>query len=175
MEVVKYGLYTLVSNEQRSSKDGKRLAHVRCACGKAEYKRLYHLKIGRCTSCKSCASKRTAVKCPPPVNRTGCAGLSGTYWVQLRAGAKRRGIAFDLTPEYAWSLFTGKCALTGVDVTLTPKSKTASLDRIDNDKGYEEGNVWWVHKEVNRLKNNYQLADLYKWCELLLCERDRQS
>jgi hypothetical protein len=45
---------------------------------------------------------------------------------------------------------------------------TASLDRIDNTKGYEEGNVWWVHKEANRLKNNYTLNDLLYWCRLIL-------
>lgn len=184
MENVTFGFYTLASTEEKKSKDGKRMAHVRCACGKEEYKLLYHLRIGRCTSCKSCASKRTSVNHKPPVKRKGCGGLSGTHFNAIKFGATRRGIAFNLTPEYMWSIYTGSCALTGVPTTLVPKIKnsnvdwdaiTASLDRKDNSKGYEEGNVWWVHKEVNRLKNNYKLDDLYKWCELLLSERDRQS
>ena len=29
---------------------------------------------------------------------------------------------------------------------------TASLDRIDSKKGYIEGNVQWVHKNVNKMK-----------------------
>ena len=29
---------------------------------------------------------------------------------------------------------------------------TASLDRIDQNKGYEIGNVQWVHKDVNLMK-----------------------
>lgn len=45
---------------------------------------------------------------------------------------------------------------------------TASLDRKDNKLGYEEGNVWWVHKMVNRLKNNYSLEELLYWSKLLL-------
>jgi len=32
------------------------------------------------------------------------------------------------------------------------RETTASLDRINNDLGYIEGNVQWVHKDVNRMK-----------------------
>lgn len=30
-----------------------------------------------------------------------------------------------------------------------------SLDRIDSNKGYVEGNVQWVHKDVNMMKQSY--------------------
>lgn len=184
MKEVTFGEYVLASDKVEKSSDGKRMLHVRCSCGKEEYKRAGHLKSGRCTSCKSCASKRTAAKYPPPINRKGCVGLSGTHYNAIRSGAARRGLEFSVSPEYLWRLYTGKCSLTGVPLVLEPSIKntnvnwdiiTASLDRMDNSLGYVEGNVWWVHKSVNRLKNNYSLEELYKWCELLLCERDRQS
>jgi len=35
------------------------------------------------------------------------------------------------------------------------KSKTASLDRIDNNLGYTINNIQWVHKDINRIKREY--------------------
>mgnify|MGYP007044016634 CR=1 FL=1 len=32
---------------------------------------------------------------------------------------------------------------------------TASLDRIDSSKGYIEGNVQWVHKDINWMKQDF--------------------
>jgi len=43
--------------------------------------------------------------------------------------------------------------LSGLDISFT--GKTASLDRIDNEKGYVEGNVQWVHKDINNMKHTY--------------------
>lgn len=42
--------------------------------------------------------------------------------------------------------------------------QTASLDRIDSSKGYIEGNVQWLHKDINRLKINYSDEDLIQIC-----------
>lgn len=153
---------------------------VQCECGKIEIKRKDWVESGRTTSCKSCASKRTAKRYPPPVNRTGCQGLSGTHYISIKSGAIRRNISFEVSPEFLWELFekqNRKCALTGTTLVLENKIKnnnvdwdviTASLDRKDNSKGYTEDNVWWVHKTVNRLKNNYSLEELLYWSRLLL-------
>lgn len=153
---------------------------VQCDCGKVEIKRKDWVISGRTTSCKSCASKRTAQSYPPPINRKGCNGLSGTHFLTIKQGAKRRNILFDLTPEFLWKLYEnqhGRCALTNLPIILDCKIKdhnvdwdviTASLDRIDSTKPYIESNVWWVHKTVNRLKNNYSLEELLYWSKLLL-------
>mgnify|MGYP003351787189 CR=1 FL=1 len=62
--------------------------------------------------------------------------------------------------EYLNDLFIeqqGKCKLSGIEISLpkkwNDKNYTASLDRIDSDKGYEKGNVQWVHKHINVMKN----------------------
>jgi len=153
---------------------------VQCNCGRIDIKRKDWVITGRTTSCKNCASKRTAAKYPPPVNRTGCYGLSGTHYLSIKAGASKRNITFDLSAEFLWNLFEsqkGKCALTGVDIVLVNKIKnnnvdwnviTASLDRKDSSNGYTEDNVQWVHKTINRLKNNYSLEELLYWSKLLL-------
>lgn len=173
----KYNQLTVL--EEVKHKD-RLMYRVQCDCGKVEIKRKDWVHSGRATSCKSCASKRTALSFPPPVNRKGCSGLSGTHFLAIKFGAKRRNISFKLTPTYLWDLFEkqhGRCALTGLPIVLVNKIKnqnvdwdivTASLDRIDNTKGYEVGNVWWVHKKINRLKNNYSLEELLYWSKLLL-------
>lgn len=172
--------YNHLTVEQEVSKDGRRYFVTHCDCGKVELKRKDWVISGRTTSCKSCASKRTAQKYPPPINRKGCEGLSGTHFLSIKNGAERRNISFELTPEFLWKLYKdqkGLCALTGVPIVLENRIKkqnvdwsvvTASLDRIDNSLGYIEGNVWWVHKIVNRLKNNYSLEELLFWSKLLL-------
>mgnify|MGYP007086710815 CR=1 FL=1 len=175
-----FGDYTLFDDETRISSDNRKLLHVICKCGSIDFKQERYLKIGRTTSCKSCSAKKTAKKFPPPILRTGFGDLSGTHYIAIRSGALRRGIRFDLSPEYLWRMFEkqkGKCALTNLDLTLNRSLKkqnvnwdviTASVDRINSDIGYVDGNVWWVHKEVNRLKNDYSLEELLYWCKLLV-------
>lgn len=79
-------------------------------------------------------------------------------------GAKKRNLEFDIDIEYIWNLFlfqNRKCALTGVDLTFNldkswiNRNATASLDRIDNTKGYIKGNLQWIHKIVNMMKQDF--------------------
>ena len=172
--------YNQLTIQQEVIKNGRRMFVTKCDCGKLEVKRKDWVLSGRTTSCKSCSCKRTAAKYPPPVNRTGCEGLSGTHYLAIKYGASRRNILFDVTPEFLWKLYEkqdGLCALTGVPIVLTALIKnqnvdwdvvTASLDRIQNDGGYTTDNVQWVHKTINRLKNNYSLEELLYWSKLLL-------
>lgn len=39
------------------------------------------------------------------------------------------------------------------------------LDRIDSSKGYIEGNVQWVHKDVNMMKQNYSQKYFIEMCK----------
>lgn len=165
---------------QEVTHNQRRMYEVRCDCGRVEVKRKDHVLSGRAKSCKSCASKATASRHPPPVVQKGCGDLSGTHYNAIKNGAKRRGIQFSVTKEYLWNLYqeqNGMCALSGVEITLSRKLKrnnvdwdvvTASVDRINNTKGYVEGNLWWVHKDVNRLKNNYSVSELLAWCSLVV-------
>jgi len=176
----RYNSYTVISELVGKSPDNKRTFMVRCGCGNENEVRASHLISGRSKSCKSCASKRTARNFPPPVNFKGVGGLSKTHYSHIKHGAISRGKSFNVSIEHLWNLFEkqqGLCALTKVPLVLKPSIKnsnvnwdviTASLDRIDNTVGYEEGNVWWVHKEMNRLKNNYSLNELLFWSSKLI-------
>lgn len=75
--------------------------------------------------------------------------------------ASRRGLIVSVTNEYAVSLFEGRCALTGVPIEL---NVTASLDRIDSSLGYIEGNLQWLHKDINRMKSDWNQNDFIEMC-----------
>lgn len=83
----------------------------------------------------------------------------------------------DIDISYIWELFleqNRKCALTGLELTFPSKStnselkkSTASLDRIDSSKGYIKGNLQWVHKDVNIMKNVYSNEYFIHICNLI--------
>lgn len=41
---------------------------------------------------------------------------------------------------------------------------TASLDRIDSSKDYTIGNVQWIHKSINLMKNVIPQDIFVEWC-----------
>ena len=101
--------------------------------------------------------------------------ITSFYWKHIQWGAKSRKRLFTIDIKYAWDLYekqNRKCALSGVDITLGQKNQhdkvqTASLDRIDIHLGYIEGNVQWIHKRVNRLKNILTNDELIFWSNLI--------
>jgi hypothetical protein len=46
-------------------------------------------------------------------------------------------------------------------------TKTASLDRIDSSKGYIEGNVQWVHRNINLMKLDHSEEKFLNYCKLV--------
>jgi hypothetical protein len=103
--------------------------------------------------------------------------LSATYFAMIKGGAKARGIKFDIDINTVWQLFIAqhcKCELTGLEIALSRSTRqykiqeqTASLDRIDSTKGYVLGNVQWVHKDVNRMKNAFTQERFIEVCNLV--------
>lgn len=96
--------------------------------------------------------------------------ISGIYWWGVREGAKRRNLKFTITKEDMWQLYLSqgkRCALSNVNIDfgegLTRKNQTASLDRIDPSRGYEEKNVRWVHKLVNQMKMAMTDQEFCEW------------
>src|SRR5436305_13969036 len=121
---------------------------------------------------------------PTQVNKNnwkGYGNISGSYWRTILCRAKSKHITIDITIEYIWGLFLQQnilCALTGIPITFAKnyKSKnktqqTASLDRINGNLGYIKGNVRWVHKDVNYIKQQYDDDYLYNICELIIQKR----
>jgi hypothetical protein len=112
----------------------------------------------------------------------GYGDIHGKWWNNIIKGARRRSHEFKLDIKYAWNLYlrqNKQCKLSGVDIVFAETSRgfqngytTASLDRIDNFKGYIKGNVQWVHKDVNLMKQKMSQQELIKWCKLIAKHRD---
>lgn len=63
-----------------------------------------------------------------------------------------------------------RCALTDIELVMPERfgdARTASLDRIDSSGSYRIGNVQWVHKDVNRMKNDFDQDYFVKMCRLV--------
>lgn len=108
-------------------------------------------------------------------DRYGClsdrrAVVSPTHWKSIQTAASVRELEFDLPKIFTEHLLEDqdyRCKLSGVPIFLGDRSMkdeiTASLDRIDSDKGYFIGNVQWLHKDVNKIKSNYTDEEFIGW------------
>ena len=164
-----FGEWTVL--EQITSKDSKAryisLLRVRCGCGTEKLIRKSGVIEGRSKACKPCSTRLKAVN-------PGYKQLGGAQIWHIKKGAEKRNLEYKLTPEYMWTLLEQqdfKCALTGIPLIIHKiKSSeiTASLDRIDNTKGYTPENVRWVHKRINVMRMNMTDQELLHWCTLLI-------
>jgi hypothetical protein len=95
--------------------------------------------------------------------------VPGRKFSAIKYNAARRGIPFDLTIEYLdelWLLQNGQCLYSGEDLDITSRNgATASLDRKNSNLGYVEGNVAWVHNDVNYLKHTLDEDRLFELIE----------
>lgn len=131
----------------------------KCDCGslvEVDSRNLIHAHTKSCGCLKRCKTKENK-------GWQGCGDLSGRDWGLIKQKASERKLSVTITIEDAWAQFkaqNSRCALTGWPLTLESvkgsySNKTASLDRIDSSRGYEVGNIQWLHKDVNLMKSYF--------------------
>jgi hypothetical protein len=151
------------------------LAEVECVCANVRLLNLHYAATSgrRCAECgnKQCGSANGFFK--------GYEGLYGNWISSLNKRNKILGFEpCDFDMKYLWELYlhqNKKCALTGLPIEMKVKDSTAydgfrriaSLDRKDSKQGYKIGNVQWVHKDINIMKNKYDLEYFKYMCELV--------
>lgn len=144
-----------------------------CDCGKKVTFSADHLTRKK-SPVKSCGCLKKSIKGKNHHQWKGYEGISGNWWynhvLRERGQRKRDKIPVEITIKEAWDLFLNqkkKCALSGVDIKIdsTAKYNTASIDRIDSSKGYEIGNIQWVHKDVNFMKRTYSQKYFIETCK----------
>ena len=87
-----------------------------------------------------------------------------------RAREKFPDKLFNITIDYLEEIFPHKdrrCPVLNIQFKRNsrgkgPTSNSPSLDRIDNDKGYEIGNMVWVCDRVNTIKSNSTPNEIIK-------------
>lgn len=141
-----------------------------CECGNTTRLSTDVIKSGHTKSC-GCSHNAGRENC----NWKGIGDISGGYWCQLLKRSKETNKDFDITKEYIWDLFLNqdkKCALTGIELKFPTKQSlrdgTASLDRIDSDIGYIKGNVQWIHKDINWMKQDFSEKYFIEMCQKII-------
>lgn len=136
----------------------------KCRCGKKVSVLTSKLINGHT---KSCGCYRSELG----IGRNKSFGqITGSYWNSIVCAARSRGLALEISIADAWNKFeqqNGKCKYTGSTLSLSKGKRTASLDRIDNQKGYTIDNIQWVHKRINIMKNNMSEPEFLDWCHLV--------
>jgi hypothetical protein len=83
---------------------------------------------------------------------------------------------YDVDLDYLKEVWDSqnKCVYTGVELQL-PKWKgindplyTASIDRVESDKGYVKGNIQFISITSNHAKNSMTHEQMIKFCELIV-------
>lgn len=143
-------------------KRGQLAWRCRCDCGGEAVDTVSALRAGARKHC-GCASYLTG-----SASRAwrGYGEIPAKLWSQIQTNARRRGINFSVTGEAAWAAYQrqqGRCALSGVLLSLKLSAITASLDRIESSKGYVDGNIQWLHKDVNMMKRAMTDSELVAW------------
>lgn len=106
----------------------------------------------------------------------GYGKISACFFHKVKHNALIRNIPFNITIEDMWNKFEEQnetCPLTGLKLILDDTIKvktlnnTASLDRIDNSKGYTYDNIQWVHKKINIMRNKLNITEFLEMCTLV--------
>lgn len=118
------------------------------------------------TICNSCSSRSNARK-----GKLYKELVPIGWYAQVQGKAKRRKILFDISLEYIYQLFKKQgevCALSGIPLFFGIYHKgNVSIDRIDSNKPYVEGNIQLVHKEINFSKWSLTQARYIELCKLV--------
>jgi hypothetical protein len=101
-------------------------------------------------------------------NKGGTKDIYNSLYARWKANAKSRNFPFNVDIEYLQKLLENqnfKCAYTNMDMlcpktynekrNMTSSPYLISLDRIDNELGYIEGNVQFVCVWTNKAKGAY--------------------
>lgn len=166
------GTYTVLRMLNRN-KYGSRQWLCKCRCG---FERVFftsHLNGAgkkKATICEKCCLQEMEL-----MNRV-YDQIPNRFWHKFLNVAQRREISVSITKDDLYDLYLSqekKCALTGLSLYFTllntnfNRYTNASLDRIDSSKPYEKGNIQWVEKRINMMKNSYSQSDFISLCELV--------
>lgn len=155
----------------------------RCDCGTLQNIKYYDIKTNQTKGCNLCSKIERSKSCGKYQRKTGkdhpqfsgYEEISGQRWSVIRSNAKTRKLEFSITKEYVYNLLIEqdfKCKLSGLNIDLGKPGRknvrwTATLDRIDSTKGYIEGNVQWLHKDINTMKWNFQQDQFIQYCRMI--------
>lgn len=154
----------------------KNNAHVylyQCSCGTlAGPSTIGHIKQNpRCRICHRGKNSGTW---------EGIGDIPGNHLTRIKTGAEKRNLEYNIDGEYLWQLFLNqkeKCYYSDIKIYFNTydQETTASLDRIDSNKGYIKGNVVWTHKIINRMKSDFTVTEFHYFCREVANHFDKKN
>lgn len=186
-EVVAWRLWKIVG---QFTADHRAMLAIECPDCQHRYtiRRTQYRTFRTCNRCRFIVQNRKNLG-----QHRGAGDLTRTFYNYFRNGARRRNIPFDVSIEYLWNLAVQqdmRCALSGLEFvfptiqngvgnwsadynaqqrirTGAGRIDVASLDRRNSTLGYVEGNVQWVNKWMNMVKNGLAHDEFVHVCHLV--------
>lgn len=116
--------------------------------------------------------KQPCKRCSNATNHpSGMHGPVRVAWYNsFEKSALSRGYCWEITISDIATLYelqNGRCALTGWPISWSSQKweHTASIDRLDNTRGYLLNNVQLVHKSVNMSRGTMEIEDFVEMCK----------
>jgi len=169
------GLWTVISEGAFPEKEMYKsyCVKVMCKCGHEAIIPCSRFSVNRSRGCQHCRVWGSG-----SYLWKGIGEISGKMLTQIKNSAKIRNIEYKISNDYLWKLYLGqdkKCLFTGLELVHSNDKKinTASLDRLDSSIGYIEGNIAWVHKHINIMKNQLNTEEFLNYCERIYGQRNK--
>jgi len=158
----RFGRWVVLTETVGGKRGAPSLCHCRCDCGQESDVPRGNLQQGVSQSC-GCLHRL-------PEGRAGFNKVIDGY----KRSARKRGLNYDLEDEQAYALTKMPCHYCGAPPNQIRQERSqrsryvySGIDRLDNDRGYIEGNVapaCWV---CNRRKANQSVSEFFAWVEAL--------
>lgn len=171
-----FGYLTVEEVTERRARRG-RVAIMRCSCGQTVLLPCESLKRSKRGRSRKCCGRACSAL---DKNIVSAKRMQQTKARIKRAQKQGRDLQFTISKRELsalWDAQNGRCALTDVELVMVRKRNpgTASLDRIDSDGHYEIGNVRWVHKQVNVMRQTLTDQEFVKWCRLVVRKAEQEA
>lgn len=178
LTAVRYTGYKSYFDKRKNREIKRAMWLFRCVCGKEIERTRREITNYKFKNPPSCGCQANVSGNRHGLWR-GFGEIPKTYFSHLKKDAKKRNLPMEISIEYLWKLFLKqkrKCVLSGEEIcfgTWAPvkrksfREQTASLDRIDSSRGYVKGNIQWVHKDINIMKNVFDTKTFLRYCTLV--------
>lgn len=160
------GNLTLLYRIDPVGSKNKKSIHWQCQCN-CENRTLL-VKTSNHLLRKDCRLHCGCIPSKRPANFKGYEEISGSWFYRVKRNAHLRNLDFCISIQDVWDIYLAQskqCALSGIVLSFEDHTENiASLDRVDSSKGYIKNNVQLVHKDINRIKLDFDQTYFISLC-----------
>jgi len=162
----RYGKLTVISLGKKFKGNNATTWVCKCDCGTTVTRVGASLRYGRTFSCGCTNLERVREANALPGNEAAFNRIV----LQIKDSAKRRGLVYSLTLDEIKTLVVKECYYCGLEPSNNTRRhkrefKYSGLDRLNNKKGYEYGNVLPCCKICNHAKSTMTTGNFLAWIE----------